>query len=71
MVASIRAMRCMSFSCVGMYMCNIVCGSRDVFWSLMICRYGLVSRGICSLVMLVGYAYLLCMNVSKPPFGGS
>ena len=23
------------------------------------------------MVTLVGYAYLLCMNVSKPPFGGS
>ena len=56
--------------CVDIYMCMISQGISGWLFNLIICRYGEIFTGVGILVIFLGNAYFLLINVSRPPLPG-
>ena len=63
-------MRHVSSKCVGIYICRISQGVRGWLFIFIICRYGEMLAGVGILLTFPGNAYLLWINVSRPPLPG-
>ena len=45
-------------------------GCNGWFFIWMICKYGEMFIGVGIFVILLGYAYLICINIINPPLAG-